>query len=162
MDCGPCRLLRPWDHPGKNTGMGCHALLQGTSKPRGRAHISCVSCIGRRVLYNQRRLGSPTGSVFGLKCSDLGCLSLLILFIYLYVVCGKLIVPPRSPACKVVNLCPEVLRPGNSHCSSAFHPFLFISFLSLNSPHQSILHSKGLKKLKHLRMNAFHCLRCVS
>ena len=28
--CGlyPARLLCPWDFPGKNTGMGCHALLQ--------------------------------------------------------------------------------------------------------------------------------------
>ena len=25
----PTRLLFPWDSPGKNTGMGCHALLQG-------------------------------------------------------------------------------------------------------------------------------------
>ena len=24
----PARLLRPWDSPGKNTGVGCHALLQ--------------------------------------------------------------------------------------------------------------------------------------
>ena len=24
----PCRLLCPWDSPGKNTGVGCHALLQ--------------------------------------------------------------------------------------------------------------------------------------
>ena len=23
------RLLCPWDSPGKNTGMGCHVLLQG-------------------------------------------------------------------------------------------------------------------------------------
>ena len=25
----PARLLSPWDSPGKNTGMGCQALLQG-------------------------------------------------------------------------------------------------------------------------------------
>ena len=25
----PTRLLRPWDFPGKNTGVGCHFLLQG-------------------------------------------------------------------------------------------------------------------------------------
>ena len=25
----PARLLCPWDAPGKNTGVGCHALLQG-------------------------------------------------------------------------------------------------------------------------------------
>ena len=26
--CDPTRLLRPWDSPGKNTGVGCHFLLQ--------------------------------------------------------------------------------------------------------------------------------------
>ena len=26
----PARLLYPWDSPGKNTRVGCHALLQGT------------------------------------------------------------------------------------------------------------------------------------
>ena len=31
MDCTivPARLLCPWDSPGKNTGVGCHAFLQG-------------------------------------------------------------------------------------------------------------------------------------
>ena len=28
----PTRLLRPWDFPGKSTGVGCHCLLQMTSK----------------------------------------------------------------------------------------------------------------------------------
>ena len=27
----PSRLLCPWDFPGKNTGMGCHFLLQGNN-----------------------------------------------------------------------------------------------------------------------------------
>ena len=26
--CNPTRLPRPWDSPGKNTGVGCHFLLQ--------------------------------------------------------------------------------------------------------------------------------------
>ena len=25
----PARLLCPWNSPGKNTGVGCHAVLQG-------------------------------------------------------------------------------------------------------------------------------------
>ena len=25
----PARLLCPWNYPGKNTGVGCHSLLQG-------------------------------------------------------------------------------------------------------------------------------------
>ena len=29
MDCGSARFLSPWDFPGKNTGVGCHSLLQG-------------------------------------------------------------------------------------------------------------------------------------
>ena len=29
MECKPFRLLCPWDVSGKNSGMGCHFLLQG-------------------------------------------------------------------------------------------------------------------------------------
>ena len=29
----PARLLCPWDSPGKNTGVSCHALLQGIPNP---------------------------------------------------------------------------------------------------------------------------------
>ena len=29
----PTRLLCPWDFPGKNTGVGCHSLLQGSFDP---------------------------------------------------------------------------------------------------------------------------------
>ena len=28
MDCSPRRLICPWQFPGKNTGVGCHFLLQ--------------------------------------------------------------------------------------------------------------------------------------
>ena len=31
----PPRLLRPWDSPGKNTGVGCHFLLQGIFPTQG-------------------------------------------------------------------------------------------------------------------------------
>ena len=31
----PTRLLFPWDFPGKNTGVGCHALLQGVFLTQG-------------------------------------------------------------------------------------------------------------------------------
>ena len=38
------RLLCPWDSPGKNTGVGCHVLLQGIFQPRDHTLISCSSC----------------------------------------------------------------------------------------------------------------------
>ena len=31
----PTRLLCPWDFPGRNTGVGCHCLLQGTFPTQG-------------------------------------------------------------------------------------------------------------------------------
>ena len=40
MDC--TRLLCPWDSPGKNTGMGCHFLLQGIFSTQGSyPHFLC-------------------------------------------------------------------------------------------------------------------------
>ena len=46
------RLLWPWDFPGKNTGVGCHFLLQGIFLTRVQTNISCFSCIGRQILYD--------------------------------------------------------------------------------------------------------------
>ena len=51
----PTRLLCHRDSPGKNTGVGCHAFLQGIF-PTCVPHISGI---GRQILYHQRHLGSP-------------------------------------------------------------------------------------------------------
>ena len=45
-------LLCPWDSPGKNTGVGCHFLLQGIFPTQGSNPHLLVSCIGRQVLYH--------------------------------------------------------------------------------------------------------------
>ena len=51
-------------------------FFRGSSQPKDRTHISCISCIGRVVLYHQYDLGSPIslweGSKYSLsfcKCS---------------------------------------------------------------------------------------------
>ena len=37
------RPLCPWDSPGKNTGVGCHALLQGSFLTQGsNLHVLCL------------------------------------------------------------------------------------------------------------------------
>ena len=58
--CNPVDVARQapllWDSPGKNTGAGCHFLLQGFSWPRDRTRVCRVSCIGRWIPYHQ---GSP-------------------------------------------------------------------------------------------------------
>ena len=48
VDCSPPGSSVHGDSPGKNTGVGCHALLQGIFLTQGLN--SYVSCIGRWVL----------------------------------------------------------------------------------------------------------------
>ena len=44
----PSRLLCPWDSPGKNTGVGCHSLLQGIFPIQGsNSHLHW-----RQILYH--------------------------------------------------------------------------------------------------------------
>ena len=50
----PTSLLCPWDSPGKNPGMYCHALLRGIF-PRDQAHV----CIAGRF-FTAKLSGSPT------------------------------------------------------------------------------------------------------
>ena len=84
------RLLCPWDSPGKNTGVGCHFLLQGIfptqgsnplllcllrwqapSSPLSAAVVGTlfsVCCGGRQFLYHLHRLRSPGLCIFLNKC----------------------------------------------------------------------------------------------
>ena len=60
MDCmQPARLLCPWDFPGKNTGVGCHSMLQGIFLTQVSNHVPYVSHTDRWVLYHQGHLESP-------------------------------------------------------------------------------------------------------
>ena len=52
----PIRFLHPWDSPGKNTGVGCHFLLQGIFQTQG----SNPGLLHRRqTLYPLSHQGSP-------------------------------------------------------------------------------------------------------
>ena len=62
MDCSPPGSSIHGESPGKNTGVGCHALLQGifptqASNPH---YMSYIFCIGRWILYHWHHLGSPS------------------------------------------------------------------------------------------------------
>ena len=45
-----CKLLCPWDSPGKNTGIGCYALLQGISIQISNPHLLYLLHY-RQILY---------------------------------------------------------------------------------------------------------------
>ena len=63
MDCRPPGSSAPWGSPGKNSGVGFHALLQGMFPYQGsNPHL----CIGRQILYHWHHLESPL-SISALK-----------------------------------------------------------------------------------------------
>ena len=56
MHCSPARLLCPWYSPGKNTALGCRALLQGIFPTQG-SNLHLLHC--RQILYHLSHQGSP-------------------------------------------------------------------------------------------------------
>ena len=67
MGCSPPGSLGPWNFPGKNTGAGCHFLLQGIFPAQGsNPHILCTH-IGRQVLYHCTNLEAPKPSQHSLN-----------------------------------------------------------------------------------------------
>ena len=46
----PTRLPRLWDSPGKNTGVGCHFLLQGNAKECSNYHIIALISHASKVM----------------------------------------------------------------------------------------------------------------
>ena len=56
----PARLLCPWDSPGKNTGVSCHALLQGILPIQG-SNPGIPHC--REMFYHLSHQGRPNVSL---------------------------------------------------------------------------------------------------
>ena len=59
----PTKLLCPWDPPDKNTGVGCHILLQGIFPTQGsKPHLLCLRHCQVGSLPREPP-GKPTGTV---------------------------------------------------------------------------------------------------
>ena len=61
MDCSPPGSSVHGDSPGKNTGVGCHALLQGIFSAQG-SNPGLPHC--RWILYHLSHQGSPVISLY--------------------------------------------------------------------------------------------------
>ena len=59
MDCSLPGSSVCGDSPGKNTGVGCHALLQGIFPTQG-SNLSLTHCM--QILYRLSPQGSPPSS----------------------------------------------------------------------------------------------------
>ena len=53
------RLLCPWNFLGKNARVACISYSRGSSQPKDRTCVSCISCTDRWILCHQPHLGSP-------------------------------------------------------------------------------------------------------
>ena len=99
----PSRLPCPWDSPGKTTGVGCHALLQGIFPPPGRGPVSptAPALAGRffttgatwdAVYINSFPDSLPLKVITSIEhsslCYTVGPCYLFILHIVLYVIVG--------------------------------------------------------------------------
>ena len=61
MHCSPPGSSVHWDSPGKNTGVGCHTLLQGIFPTQG-SNPGLPHCWW--ILYHLSHQGSPQGIIF--------------------------------------------------------------------------------------------------
>ena len=69
----PTRLLRPWDSPGKNTGVGCHFLLQ-CMKVKNESEVT-QSCPTLRHLMDCSLPGSSIHGIFQARELEWGAIA---------------------------------------------------------------------------------------
>ena len=84
----PTRLPCPWDSPGKNTGVGCHCLLQGM-KVKSESEV-VQSCPTLSDPMDCSLPGSSIHGIFQARVLEWGAIALLFSFGvsgFLYLVC---------------------------------------------------------------------------
>ena len=69
----PTRLPHPWDSPGKNTGVGCHFLLQGM-KGKSENEVS-QSCPTLSDLMDRSPPGSSVQGIFQARVLEWGAIA---------------------------------------------------------------------------------------
>ena len=142
-----CQLLCPWDSPGKNTGVGCHFLLQGIFLTQGSNphHVRLLHWQVGFFLTTSTTWGAWKSSVWGKlgpqvcrppACGPLPCSStknLLVFFpehlhpyIYLSDICRVTQAGDSSWSCRLSSLypqeaCPMALAQPWCPCARAFH-----------------------------------------
>ena len=70
----PTRLPHPWDSPGKNTGVGCHFLLQ-CMKVKSETQVA-QSCLTLRDPMDSSLPGSSAHGIFQARVLEWGAIAL--------------------------------------------------------------------------------------
>ena len=109
----PTRIPRPWDSPGKNTGVGCHFLLQGM-KVKGESEVT-QSCPTLSDPMDCSLSGSSIHGIFQARLLEWGSIAF------------SMFIPQNFSK---LMLCAR-------HCVSV--SFLFVSCCCNRQPHQRFL-----------------------
>ena len=83
-----CPVPLSWDSPGKNTGVGCHAHLQGIFLAQGSNLLSCIYCIDRWIFWHCATWEAHT-----------------YIYVYILLHCGLSQDTEHSTQCYTVRLC---------------------------------------------------------
>ena len=112
----PTRLPRPWDSPGKNTGVGCHFLLQ-CMKVKRESEVA-QSCPTLRDPMDCSLPGSSAHGIFQARVLEWGAIA--------FSEFNAKVPPNEGPACLRFRACqiPAVFCLLGQHIYS-FFPFLF-------------------------------------
>ena len=83
----PTRLPHPWDSPGKNTGVGCHFLLQ-CRKVKSEREVA-QSCLTLRDPMDCSLPGSSVHRIFQARVLEWGAIAFSVLTVLITTNCGK-------------------------------------------------------------------------
>ena len=79
----PTRLPGPWDSPGRNTGVGCHFLLQ-CRKVKGESEV-VQSCPTLSDPIDCSLPGSSVHGIFQARVLEWGAIAFSIVYTYMYI-----------------------------------------------------------------------------
>ena len=103
----PTRLPRPWDSPGKNTGVGCHFLLQ-LMKVKSESEVA-QSCLTLSDPMDCSPPGSSVHGIFQARVLEWGAIAgdarFLIIYPHCYHLLGYYLL-----GCKFTVKCPKEVR----------------------------------------------------
>ena len=123
----PTRLPRPWDSPGKNTGVGCHFLLQCV-KVKSQSEVA-QSCPTLRDPMDCSLPGSSVHGIFQARVLEWGAIA----FSSLGTSCCEtiqILSPPTSPP----TLCIDFLNPRAMNSCLVFSSSVYMLGLLPLSP----------------------------
>ena len=143
----PTRLPRPWDSPGKNTGVGCHFLLQ-CMKVRSESEVA-QSCAALRDPMDLSPPGSSVHGIFQARVLEWGAIVSISQRVYLKPTSLTLVATAsviRATVCfgRDVNEGTEIKTHfiGSPFSLSGVSTFLFLETKYLRTKHMNIFFLK--------------------